>query len=124
MSPSSDSAKSLSENRTAHSNRGEKALHDPTGTIDHASAYVLDTKELGAEEQGLQTAHDGKTVLIPQPSSDPNDPLNWNPLKKHVILLVITVVSFLPDFESSIGIVTLISQALYVALWNFHGDAR
>ena len=80
-----------------------------------AHSNVLDINQLGDQGQGLQVAHDGKTVLIPQPSSDPNDPLNWSALKKHITLLVITVVSFLPDFGSSIGIVALLPQAMYVA---------
>lgn len=36
--------------------------------------------------ESLKLASDGKTVLIPQPSDDPNDPLNWSFTKKHVIL--------------------------------------
>ena len=90
--------------------------HDQAGIAGHLSGPVLDINHLGAEGQGLQTAHDGKTILIPQPSSDPHDPLNWTPLKKHITLLVITVVAFLPDFGSSMGIVALLPQAMYVAL--------
>lgn len=86
---------------------------DTAGDLD---AHILDVNELRVEGQGLQTAHDGKTVLIPQPSSDSHDPLNWSHLKKHVILLVITVAAFLPDFGSSMGIVALLPQAVYVAL--------
>ena len=116
MSPSGDSASSPDEKTIIHSDRVEKGQHNPTGETSDTTTHVLNINELGAEGQGLQTAQDGKTVLIPQPSSDPNDPLNWNPLRKHVTLLVITVTSFLPDFGSSIGIVTLLPQAVYVAL--------
>ena len=116
MSVSADSARTLSEKITTLGNKGEKTQLDPTGTTSDPSAHVLDIKELGPEGQGLQTASDGKTVLIPQPSSDPNDPLNWSPLKKHLTLMVITMVSFLPDFASSMGVVTLLPQAVYVEL--------
>ena len=116
MSPSGDSASSPDEKISIHSDRVEKGQHDPNGKTSDPTAHVLDINELGAEGQGLQTAQDGKTVLIPQPSSDPNDPLNWNPLRKWVTLLVITVTAFLPDFGSSMGIVTLLPQAVYVAL--------
>jgi hypothetical protein len=37
----------------------------------------------------LKTASDGRTVLIPQPSDDPRDPLNWSSLKKHTVLLLL-----------------------------------
>lgn len=116
MSVPADSARTLNEKITTFSNKGEKTQLDSSGTRTDPSAHVLDIEELGPEGRGLQTASDGKTILIPQPSSDPNDPLNWSSLKKHLTLLVITVVSFLPDFGSSIGIVALLPQAGYVVL--------
>lgn len=116
MSPSGDSASSPDEKTMIHSDRVEKGQRDPTSKTSDSTTHVLDINELGAEGQGLQTARDGKTVLIPQPSSDPNDPLNWNPLRKYVTLLVITVTAFMPDFGSSMGIVTLLPQAVYVTL--------
>ena len=75
-------------------------------------AHLLDARLLGGEN--IQTTPDGKTILIPQPSSDPNDPLNWSQLKKHIILFVISVVGFMPDYVSSIGIVALLPQTVYV----------
>lgn len=97
----------------SHSNKTQHGFIEKTS--DH-SAHILDITELGDEGQGLQTAEDGKTILIPQPSSDPHDPLNWSWSKKHIGLLIITVVAFLPDFGSSIGVVTLLPQAGYVIL--------
>ena len=116
MPPSGDSTNSPTEKDLVLIEDAKKPRQDPSDTTGDINAHILDVKELGAEGQGLQTAQDGKTVLIPQPSSDPNDPLNWSRLKKHTILLVITVVAFLPDFGSSIGVVALLPQAVYVAL--------
>ena len=116
MPPSGDSIDSPTEKNIIFGEDAKKPRQDPSDTTGDINAHILDVKELGAEGQGLQTAQDGKTVLIPQPSSDPNDPLNWSRLKKHVILLVITVVAFLPDFGSSIGVVALLPQAVYVSL--------
>lgn len=55
-----------------------------------------------AEEDGIlkaesdhKLAKDGKTVLLPQPSDDPNDPLNWSWLKKHAVLLALIPGCFL-----------------------------
>ena len=90
----------------------EKAPRVVTSAGDDG-AHVLDIDQLG-EVGDVKTAPDGHTVLIPQPSSDPNDPLNWSPFKKHIILFVISVVAFMPDFGSSIGVVTLLPQAKYV----------
>jgi len=36
--------------------------------------------------ENLKLAKDGKTILIPQPTEDPEDPLNWSWRKKHVRL--------------------------------------
>ena len=116
MPPSGDSARSPDEEISIHANKGEKPQHDPAGTTGDHSDHVLDINALGAEGRGLKTARDGKTVLIPQPSGDPNDPLNWSPLKKHAILLVIAVVAFSANYASTVGIVTLLPQAMYVAM--------
>ena len=116
MPVSSKSASSPDQKNPIHSDTTEKTHEDPISTSVESGAHVLDIQDLGVEGQGLRTAHDGKTVLIPQPSSDPNDPLNWSPVKKHVNLFVISVVAFMPDFAASIGIVTLLPQAVYVAL--------
>ncbi|EME83536.1 uncharacterized protein MYCFIDRAFT_39163 [Pseudocercospora fijiensis CIRAD86] len=76
--------------------------------------YILDVdvlKELSPRWNDYQLAADGRTVLIPQPSQDPDDPLNWSWTRKHIVLLVIAATSFLPDYGSATGAVTLIPQA-------------
>lgn len=57
---------------------------------------------------------DLKQDLVPQPSSDVNDPLNWSQSKKHLILLIISVTALLPDYGSATGAVAIISQAMLV----------
>lgn len=73
--------------------------------------YVIDDSEEG---EGVRYAEDGHTRLIPQPSDDPNDPLNWSWRKKHIILFVVAAAAFLPDYGSATGAVTLQAQAAYV----------
>ncbi|KAL8705629.1 MAG: hypothetical protein Q9201_001266 [Fulgogasparrea decipioides] len=80
-------------------------------------AHVLDVHQLQAGDAGVKTASDGVMVLIPQPSSDPNDPLNWSPIKKHIILTVISIVAFMPDFGSSM--VALATAAWCAAATSF-----
>lgn len=63
----------------------------------------------------LKMHHDGSTILVPQPSSDPNDPLNWSVMKKHVFLFVIAVTAFLPDYGSSTGAITNLVQPAFVS---------
>lgn len=65
----------------------ETKSFDPTpGTIllvDNASS----TNDATALKRG--TGKDKNIVLSPQPSDDPNDPLNWSSFERHVILLII-----------------------------------
>ncbi|KPM42937.1 hypothetical protein AK830_g3620 [Neonectria ditissima] len=63
-------------------------------------------------ESPLHLAKDGHTVLLPQPTDDPADPLNWPSWKKHAILLTIAWGAFCADFTSAAGSATIIVQAM------------
>lgn len=78
--------------------------------------YVLDDSE-GAPDNDVKYADDGRTRLIPQPSDDPQDPLNWSWRKKHAILFVVAAAAFLPDYGSATGAVTLQPQAECVSVF-------
>ena len=116
MAVSDDSADSPKGTIPIHTDTNEKAQKDQIETIVEPGAHILNIQALGPEGQDLQTSADGRTVLIPQPSSDPNDPLNWGPVKKNVTLLVISAVAFMPDFNSTIGVPAGLPQAVYVVL--------
>ncbi|KAI1263292.1 MFS general substrate transporter [Xylariaceae sp. FL1019] len=77
------------------------------------SSYEVEVSTHDGDASKLAT--DGLTRLIPQPSDDPGDPLNWPQFRKNVILFVIAFAAFLPDYGSATGAVTLIPQA---AEWN------
>ena len=74
-----------------------------------SEGYVVDAG--GETRVDLKLARDGHTILIPQPSDDPLDPLNWSQFKKNLILLIISATAFLPDYGSATGAVTLLPQA-------------
>ena len=107
--PDSPVVSDVEKQGAARTGNTTKALIDELGDN---GAHLLDARLLNGEN--IQTTSDGKTILIPQPSSDPKDPLNWSKLKKYIILFVISVVGFMPDFVSSNGIVTLLPQTVYV----------
>ena len=49
--------------------------------------------------------------MIPQPTDDPQDPLNWSPFKKHALLLLVAFGSFCGDFGACAGIPAILVQA-------------
>lgn len=49
-------------------------------------------------------------MLIPQPSGDVNDPLNWSWGKKHIILFILALSAFCGDFTSGAGIPCIVLQ--------------
>ena len=78
--------------------------------------YVLDEETLKAQLQlapdaVLKKSKDGKVVLIPQPTDDPQDPLNWPEWKKHLTLLVIAVSACTADYSAATGASALLPQA-------------
>jgi len=77
---------------------------------DESEGYVIDAD---GRSGGNKVAADGHTLLIPQPSDDPHDPLNWSWSKKHIILFIVSFAAFLPDYGSATGAVTLLPQAEY-----------
>ena len=81
--------------------------------IGELEGYIVDVSLIQDKTlvERLKLAKDGRTILIPQPSDDPNDPLNWSWWKKHVTLIVISMTAFLPDYGSATGAVALIPQA-------------
>jgi MFS family permease len=83
----------------------------------NAEGYIIDASD--PQHANLKRAADGHTILLPQPSSDANDPLNWSWTKKHLILIIISMTSFLPDYGSATGAVTLLPQSV---VWNMTPD--
>ncbi|CAI6331879.1 unnamed protein product [Periconia digitata] len=71
-----------------------------------ADAAHLEKGQIG----DLKLAKDGHTVLIPQPSADPNDPLNWSWRRKHLMLAVVSSTAFLGDYGSGSGIPLIVLQ--------------
>lgn len=60
--------------------------------------------ELGdAVAARLKLSPDGTKVLWPQPTDSPLDPQNWSDRRKAFQLLIITMASIVPDFDSGIG---------------------
>ena len=63
-------------------------------TVSHVPGTVLlDQQAAQSEHQTGRLKHgtgrNSHIVLAPQPSEDPNDPLNWWTFKKHLVLFVI-----------------------------------
>lgn len=110
--PSLSSGDNTNEKGTAHT-----ATTLDLDRIGETEGYVLDEDRL-REKFGiapgvpLKKSKDG-VVLIPQPTDDPEDPLNWSRLKKAAILLVIGLSAATSDYSAATGASALLPQAEY-----------
>jgi len=61
--------------------------------LDHVPGTILLNDETASEEYTLALKHgkgrNSHIVLSPQPSEDPNDPLNWSAFKKELIIIIL-----------------------------------
>ncbi|KAH7016731.1 major facilitator superfamily domain-containing protein [Ilyonectria destructans] len=88
-----------------------KALPDG---IRRDAGLVLDTEGLDGQ-LSLKVAGDGHTVLLPQPTDDPRDPLNWSWKRKHLLLLSVAWAALCTDFTAAAGTAIIFNQA---SEWN------
>ncbi|KAI6824467.1 MFS general substrate transporter [Hortaea werneckii] len=93
-----------------------------------ATGYVLDADKTTTDDGSLKIAKDGHTILVPQPSENPNDPLNWPSWKKHAVLLTISFAWHMSKatIQESVAINTMLSGVsgiAVVALSNYFGRA-
>ena len=87
----------LSDSTADRLDRPEKVVD--LDELGEREGYIL-SAELGhADTRHLKLSADGRTILIPQPSTDPNDPLNWSQTKKNLILFVISCTGTVCSFE-------------------------
>jgi hypothetical protein len=87
---------------------------DTETTEKNEGLYFVKEQGAGAAD-GLKLAKDGRTVLIPQPSDDDEDPLNWPWLRKHKALFALLLPSLLTDWGMTWGTTLFEAQAM---TWN------
>ncbi|KAF2280732.1 MFS transporter-like protein [Westerdykella ornata] len=83
------------------------------------TAFVLEDERRREEEQAiardanLKYDKTGKILLVPQPSDDPNDPLNWPLWKRDIILFILSLVSVIAATLSPLLAADTVSLAIY-----------
>ncbi|KAH8704870.1 major facilitator superfamily domain-containing protein [Talaromyces proteolyticus] len=95
--------------------KSNAGFRKPRRIIDVSGEVVLvldSSSELESNLHGLKLAKDGHTVLVPQPSDNEEDPMNWKSFKKHAILLCLAFAGFATDFSLDAGIPTVAPQAI------------
>ena len=103
----------LREGKMADVEKQEQVNIHTVHQLSDKDGYILDATKVDPG-QGLKLSQDRQTVLIPQPSGDPQDPLNWSQGKKNLILFIVSATALLADYGSATGAVTLVPQATYV----------
>lgn len=91
-----DSAKSATNTDLEKAPTDKEEIEEDLDHVGEIEGYVLDAQAGNASLRHLKTTKDGSTILIPQPSSDPNDPLNWSQTKKNIILAVVSFTGMYP----------------------------
>jgi hypothetical protein len=96
----------------------ESSIYHKAAETTSDGTYIVDTKlqdgntdASGSEAKEVRTTKDGKTTLIPQPSDDPADPLNWAWRKKHQVLVALTFSALLTDWGMTWGTTLFEAQA-------------
>ena len=85
-------------------------IHEETEALE---GYVIDPSRYQDNAAGLKISADG-FVLIPQPLDTDDDPLNWSPRKKWLIVTIIAYIAALADYTGGTAIITVIPQSMYV----------
>ncbi|TLS26026.1 hypothetical protein PpBr36_07726 [Pyricularia pennisetigena] len=80
-------------------NKGTAALHDGIGS-----------GSLGTVQ--LRNDHTGEIILVPTPSDDPNDPLNWPQWYKNVVAALICCAMLMCNFLAAGPTIALIDTAM------------
>lgn len=85
----------ISEDPAVPTDIEKKAHHHDAAEMNADGEYLVNAqlqKDEGSDSsvKEIRMTKDGKTALIPQPSDDPKDPLNWSWLKKHKVLVALT----------------------------------
>lgn len=63
-----------------------------------------------ADSQVALKLDDHGLPLVPQPTDDPNDPLNWSDTKKYSVLAVVSILSFFSTFALAVMNPACLSQ--------------
>jgi hypothetical protein len=75
-------------------------LDEITGVIVVSKEGFSSDEEANGSRSGLK-AYDNDKILVPQPSDDPSDPLNWSWLKKHTVFLALIPGCFLTGMSNA-----------------------
>ncbi|KAF2845091.1 MFS transporter-like protein [Plenodomus tracheiphilus IPT5] len=70
-------------------------------------------EETAARHMGLKYDKTGTILLVPQPSDDPNDPLNWPLWKRDTMIFLLSLLSVIAATLSPILAANTVSLALY-----------
>jgi hypothetical protein len=94
MSPSNAQESTVEQHEPSDFEKTVEVSQVPKYSNDSTSERHGDFRVVAnAGSKDVKLASDGVTVLIPQPSDDPEDVLNWTSAKKYRVLLSLVVAS-------------------------------
>jgi hypothetical protein len=101
-----DTEKSLNSTSTEEQHPARSQAVDIETAANSDGLYIVKDTDVG-----LKLTKDGSTVLIPQPTDDDADPLNWSWLKKHKAFFALLLPSLLTDWGMTWGTTLFEAQA-------------
>ncbi|CAG9997091.1 unnamed protein product [Clonostachys byssicola] len=86
-------------------------------TLRRDGGLLLDAEGLERQDEqvSLKFASDGHTVLLPQPTDNTCDPLNWSWTRKHLVLFTVAWAALTADVTAAAGSAIIFPQA---AQWH------
>jgi hypothetical protein len=64
---------------------------EPRQLVVPGTIQLFDSTQEAHSKEHLKHTKDGKTILAPQPSDSPNDPLNWSIWRKDFVFFILLV---------------------------------
>ncbi|KAL8816678.1 MAG: hypothetical protein Q9223_004345 [Gallowayella weberi] len=93
---------------SSSNNHGPVDVQEKVGALE---GYIVDRSYYPNNAAGYKISDDG-FVLIPQPLDTPDDPLNWSPRRKWLMVAIIAYIAALADYTGGTAIIMIIPQSI------------
>ncbi|KAJ2994545.1 hypothetical protein NUW58_g1529 [Xylaria curta] len=87
-------------------------MSGPYADTDGSGGQIRESKRANLGNVRLRDVHTNEIILIPKPSNDPNDPLNWSQAYKYYIATVVCLAMLVCNFLAAGPTVAIVETAV------------